>query len=121
MVRQPQRLTVEWGGRISRAMSESNRVRTECMLALLGAERAELARRFSVRRIGLFGSWSRNEARPDSDVDLLVEFDEPTFDHFMDLKFHLEKLLGSKVDLVTPQALRSPLRELILRETRYAA
>ena len=60
-----------------------------------------------VRRIGLFGSFVRGERRPDSDVDLLVDF-EPlgkTFDHFMELSFLLEEVLQRRVELVTPESL----------------
>ncbi len=91
------------------------------ILSLLQEQRAELARRYSVRSIGLFGSVARDEAGPQSDVDLLVEFESPTFDHFMDLKFYLEDLLGRPVDLVTKNALRPALRSIVLGEIRYAA
>lgn len=75
-----------------------------------------------VRRIGLFGSQARGDARETSDLDFLVEF-EPggkTFDHYMDLKELLEGLFGTKVDLVISETLKAMLRERILRETVYA-
>ena len=90
------------------------------IIDLLKAHREELSRRFSVRRIGLFGSHVRGEARPASDVDILVEFDQPTFDHYMDLKFHLEDLLGGPVDLVLQDSLKPRLRPIIEREVVYA-
>jgi hypothetical protein len=62
-------------------------------------------------------SFARGEAQASSDVDLLVEFDGPaTFDRFMDLKFHREDLLGTRVDLVTVKALRKQLRPAIEQE-----
>ena len=63
-------------------------------------------KRYRVRRIGLFGSYASGKARKDSDIDLLVEFEEPTFDRFMDLTSYLEKLFGKKVDILTPEGVR---------------
>lgn len=73
--------------------------------------------RFGVQSLDLFGSWARDEARPDSDVDLLVEFrSTPDFDQFMDLKFFLEDLLHRRVDLVTASALKPRMRPQVERE-----
>jgi len=70
--------------------------------------------RFGVRSLALFGSVARDEARPDSDVDVLVEFDGPTtFDRHMGLLVFLEDLLGCRVDVVTPTGLRPGHREAI--------
>jgi len=77
-------------------------------------------RDFGVRRIALFGSTARGDARPDSDLDLLVELVDfgvgPTFDSFMGLKFFLEDNLGRKVDLVTPDSLKPRMRPVVERE-----
>ena len=77
---------------------------------------------FHVKRIGIFGSFARQKERTDSDIDILVDFEEgaKTFDRFMELKFFLEDLFDRKVDLVTVAALRPALKEDILRETVYA-
>jgi predicted nucleotidyltransferase len=86
------------------------------------ARHQELLRALGVRRIGLFGSSARGEARETSDLDFLVEF-EPgakTFDHYMDLKELLEGLFSTRVDLVLPETLKARLRDTILRETVYA-
>lgn len=65
----------------------------------------------------LFGSVARDEARPESDVDFVVEFrGAPDLDSFVDLKFFLEDTLGTKVDLVTRAALRRELRPRIENE-----
>ena len=69
-----------------------------------------------VRRIGLFGSFARNEGRSRSDLDFLVELEKPTFDNFMNLAFLLEKLFGRQVDLVTPDGLSKHLRPYIEKE-----
>ena len=73
-----------------------------------------------VRRLALFGSVARNEARHDSDIDLLVEFEpgQKTFDRFMALADLLEEALGHAVELVTPESLSPYLRPHILSAAR---
>ena len=71
-------------------------------------------------KIGLFGSMVRGEARPDSDLDVLVEFDAPSFDHYMDLKFYLEELLHLPVDLVLHDVIKPRLKPIIEQEVVYA-
>jgi uncharacterized protein len=68
-----------------------------------------IRRKFGVKRIGIFGSFAREEERKDSDLDVLVVFEEEqkTFDNYTDLKFDLEDLFGREVDLVTEKALKS--------------
>lgn len=90
------------------------------LLRALAAMGPELARRFSVTRIGIFGSCARGEAGPASDVDIIVELAEPTFDHYMDLKFYLEDALQRPVDLLMADAVKPRLRPVIERETVYA-
>lgn len=70
------------------------------------------------RRIALFGSVLRGQARPDGDVDLLVEFDpeKKTFRNFMALCFLLEEVLGRPVDLITTESLSPYIGPHILRE-----
>jgi len=76
-----------------------------------------------VRKIGLFGSFVRGEQHPDSDIDLLVEFEpgKKTFDHFMELSFYLEELLGRKIELVTTESLSPYMAPHILNEVEDAA
>lgn len=77
----------------------------------------ELRGRFGVTRLSLFGSMVRDNARPDSDVDILVAFDGPaTSARYFGVQFYLEDLLGRPVDLVTERALRPELRPAIERE-----
>jgi len=77
---------------------------------------------YGVRRFGLFGSFVRDEAGPDSDVDLLVEFkpDQETFDNFMGLSFYLEDLLGRRVQIASSDWLSPYIGPHILREVEYA-
>ncbi len=90
------------------------------VLAFLRDAREALGARFSVRRIGLFGSVARGTAGDDSDIDILVELSEPTFDHYMDLKFFLEDRIGRPVDLVLADSLKPRLAPIIEREVVYA-
>ncbi|MCK5175212.1 MAG: nucleotidyltransferase family protein [Planctomycetes bacterium] len=90
------------------------------ILSKLSEHAEELHRAFSVDRIGLFGSYVHGSASRDSDVDILVELSEPSFDHYMDLKFYLENLLGTCVDLVLADTVKPRLRPIIAREVVYA-
>ena len=76
--------------------------------------------KFSVKEIGIFGSYVRGEESEHSDIDILVTFSSPIGWEFIDLKEFLEKILGEKVDLVTVQALKPQLKDSILREVVYA-
>ena len=74
---------------------------------------------FGIRSLAIFGSVARGEARPDSDIDFLVEFNGPaTFDQYMGLKLFLEDLLGRPVDLVTRKGVRPELAPYIEQEAR---
>lgn len=84
--------------------------------------RDDLRDTYAVRRLCLFGSIARDEGSAKSDVDLLVEFNrKPNFDLYMNLKFFLEDLLGTKVDLVTEKAVKPRMRPLIDRESIHVA
>jgi hypothetical protein len=77
---------------------------------------------FHLTSIGVFGSFARGEAKSESDIDILVEFEEGyvTFDNYAELKFYLEDLLGREVDLVTMNAIRPQMKDAILSEVTYA-
>ncbi|MGI0486614.1 nucleotidyltransferase family protein [Pantanalinema rosaneae CENA516] len=86
------------------------------ILETLKAHRADLTQ-LGVTTLALFGSVARNEAHANSDIDLLVELKSPlTFDRYMDVKFYLEDLLGTKVDLVTWKSLKPQIRAAVQRE-----
>jgi len=76
------------------------------VIETLRAHKEEIKERYSVRRIGVFGSYVRGEQEETSDIDVLVEFETSTFDNFMDLAFYLEELFGRKVDLLTPEGVK---------------
>jgi predicted nucleotidyltransferase len=88
----------------------------EMVLEQLKNKAGELKQNFTVSSIGIFGSLARNESDSESDVDILVDFIEPTFDHYMDLKFYLEKLFGRPVDLVVADNVKARLKPVIARE-----
>jgi predicted nucleotidyltransferase len=90
------------------------------VLDVIRERQPEIADRFTVRRIGVFGSFARGTAGPESDVDILVEFHEPTFDNYMDLKFYLEDILNHQVDLVIHDAVKPRLKRIIEQEVEYA-
>ncbi|MEO7908187.1 MAG: nucleotidyltransferase family protein [Roseiflexaceae bacterium] len=76
---------------------------------------------FGVSSLAVFGSVARDTARPASDVDVLVEFNTPVgLFTFVRLQQHLEALLGCRVDLVTPDAIRPTMRASILAEATRA-
>lgn len=81
---------------------------------------SEIKERFHVKRIGLFGSYARGEETESSDVDIMVEFEQPTFDNFMKLAFFLEDLLGRKVELVTPDSLSPYIAPYVKDEVIWA-
>ena len=87
------------------------------VLQILLQQSKELTERYHVASLFLFGSVARDEASPDSDIDILVEFSQPVgLFHFIELKQHLEELLGCEVDLGTPRSLKPYLKEQILKE-----
>jgi predicted nucleotidyltransferase len=91
------------------------------VLDRLASHRPELTE-LGVKSLALFGSVARNQASPDSDVDLLVTFDRPVgLFHFARVRRRLAEILGSPVDLVTEDALRAEMREQILRHLVRAA
>lgn len=75
---------------------------------------------FGVKRLGLFGSFLRNTATAESDVDLLVEFErgKKSYDNFMELGIYLEEVLNRKVELVTPQSLSKHIGPHILNQVQ---
>lgn len=89
----------------------------EQILQALAQCKPTLVATFGVSRIALFGSAARGTARADSDIDILVSFDGPaTSRRYFGVQFHLEDVLGRRVDLVTDKALRPELRPFIERE-----
>lgn len=80
-------------------------------------------RGLGVERLGLFGSFTRGEQRPESDVDVLVEFaqGQKSYDQFLGVALLLEEILGRPVELVTPEALSPYLGPRILAEVEHVS
>ena len=86
-------------------------------LTLLRAHKAVLSDRSGVNSLALFGSTARNQAREDSDVDVLVEFEgETDRRRFFGLQFYIEDLLGQSVDLTATRTLSSKQRAYVEAE-----
>jgi predicted nucleotidyltransferase len=87
------------------------------VLHILREHEGELREKYGMQTLSLFGSVARDEARPDSDVDLLVEFNRPVgLFGLVALQDYLESLFGHKVDLGTPRSLRPELKSHVLQE-----
>jgi hypothetical protein len=80
-----------------------------------------LNKTFHVKRIGIFGSYARNEHNHHSDIDILVEFEKGHKDlfNYMRLKYHLEGIFKKKIDLVMKGAIKPMLKKSILTEVDY--
>jgi uncharacterized protein len=90
------------------------------LLSKLEENLPHLRQEYGVKSLGLFGSYLRGEQKSDSDVDILVDFEEPIgLLKFMDLELDLTELLGIKVDLVMKTALKPGIGKHILREVTY--
>ena len=91
-------------------------------IRILAGCRRELHENYAVKSLELFGSVARDEARQDSDVDLLVEFSRPVgLFQFIGLQQYLESLLGCPVDLGTVTSLKSELKESVIKEAIHVA
>jgi len=80
-------------------------------------------RALGVIKIGLFGSFVREEQHQESDIDLLIEFEpgRKTFDTFMELSFFLEEVLQRRIELVTLESLSPYIGPHILKEVEYVS
>jgi predicted nucleotidyltransferase len=94
----------------------TNRVDLTKFIFTLRRKFPELVSRYHVKLLDVFGSYARQEQREDSDLDLLVAFDEtPSLLKFIEMKNHLSDLLGVKVDLVMKDALKPGIGEQVLK------
>ncbi len=89
---------------------------TEEILAALRDQHRLLRQSYPIRRMALFGSWARGDAREDSDVDVMVDVDPSIGLAFVELGDKLERALGRRVDLVSRRAIKPSLWDRIERE-----
>lgn len=88
-----------------------------CLIEQLRQQIPSLAERYGVRSLGVFGSYVRREQTSNSDIDLLVTFDDtPSLLKFIELENYLTDLLGIRVDLVMEDALKPTLGQAIMNE-----
>jgi len=87
--------------------------------SILSDHKRGLRERFKVKEIGIFGSYARNEQTEDSDVDILVEFEEPVGLLFVHLADFLEEILQCRVDLVTKEGIKPNRRKYIMEDLIY--
>ncbi len=93
-------------------------MRKEDVLAFLKENKELLATRFKVKNIGIFGSFARNEAMKDSDIDIIVDM-PPSFDSYYDLKEFLEKSFKRTVDLGLKRNIRTFIKKSIEKDIIY--
>lgn len=86
---------------------------------LLEQLKPELSQRFHVQSIGLFGSVVRNDFSPSSDIDIIVDFDQPVGIEFIDLANYMEERLQKKVDLVSRNGVKDKYFKAIESEIIY--
>jgi len=91
-------------------------IKRDEVIAIIAAHREQL-QEMGVKSLELFGSVARDEARPDSDVDFLVEFNRPVgLFEFIAVRLYLEDILGCSVDMGTQKALKEHLREPVRKD-----
>jgi uncharacterized protein len=81
-------------------------------------EKSKDIKKYNVKKIGLFGSFAKNKQHKKSDIDIIVNFNEETFDNYMDLLFLLEKMFKRKIDLVIEKDLHPELN-YVKNEAKY--
>lgn len=89
------------------------------ILEILSLHKPDLMRKYHLGKLGLFGSYARNEALEDSDIDILVDFTQPVGMEIVDLTLELENILNHHVDIVTLNAVKHRLYNYIKQDLIY--
>lgn len=92
---------------------------TNDILIRLKEIKPTLLNEFSVKKIGLFGSFSDDTYDENSDIDLIIELEKPIGWKYFSLQMYLENIFGRKIDLVTKNALKKQLKDRILEQVQY--
>ena len=93
------------------------------ILAFLKQNKIMFRDRYHIIRIGLFGSYARGDQNVNSDIDLLVEFEDNTQDLYdlkLQLKYFFQKSLGIEIDICREKYIKPRIKKSILKETVYA-
>ncbi len=86
----------------------------------LSTQKSILQKKYKINRLGIFGSYVRGEQKQESDLDVLIDYEEvPSLITLIEIENHLSELLGVKVDLVTRKGIKPQLRSYILEEVVY--
>jgi predicted nucleotidyltransferase len=86
----------------------------------LSIQKTMLLKKYKVNRLGIFGSYVRGEQRQDSDLDVLIDYeDPPSLITLIELEYYLSEVIGVKVDLVTTKGIKPQLKDYILKEVVY--
>ena len=86
---------------------------------VLSGHKNALFRKYAIRSLGIFGSYAQNQQKEESDIDILVEFEKPVGMEFIDLADELEKLLHTKVDLVSKKGIKQKYMDVITKSLIY--
>jgi hypothetical protein len=86
---------------------------------ILKANKLDLLARYHLKSIGIFGSFTREDFNNDSDIDILIDYDQPIGIEFIDLAEELEKILNLKVDLVSKNGVKPKYLEEIQKDLVY--
>ena len=86
---------------------------------ILSQHKNILLNRYPIKNIAIFGSYTRNEQKKKSDIDILVEFNGPIGIEFIDLAEELENILHSKVDLISKNGIKSSYYNYIQKDLIY--
>lgn len=92
----------------------------EEIIKKLRANKEELYKRYNIKSMGIFGSYARGEETPESDIDILVEYEiTPSLFELIDLEIKLEEYMNKKIDLVEKYSIKKGLENYILNEVVY--
>ncbi|MFH1160268.1 MAG: nucleotidyltransferase family protein [bacterium] len=94
-------------------------INKENITNILKANKLDLLAKYHLKSIGIFGSFTREDFREDSDIDILIDYDQPLGIEFIDLAEELEKILNRKVDLVSKNGVKPKYLEEIQKDLVY--
>lgn len=94
-------------------------INKENIANILKANKLDLLARYHLKSIGIFGSFTREDFKDDSDIDILIDYDQPMGIEFIDLAEDLEEILKRKVDLVSKKGIKSKYFEEIKKDLIY--